>query len=122
MNWSYVSFSISEGSLGLFALLVPVPFLMLATTRGRWLVAGAPGLVGAACFVVFAVASGLTTHASPGFFGFLPLAGLLLCLRFVLHSVGALRNKWVGLLHLFTVAGAIFTSFVAAVAITHDWL
>lgn len=122
MDWSYVSFSISEGALGLFALLVPVPFLMLAATRGHWLVAGSPGLVAAACFVVFAVISGLTTHATPGVFGFLPLAGLLLCLRFLLRSIDALRNKWVGLLHIFTAAGSIFTSFVAAVAITHDWL
>src|SRR5688572_28752459 len=107
MDWSYVSFSISEGVIGLWALLAPVPLLMVAATRGRWLTACAPGLVSAASFVTLAVVSGITTHASPAFLGLLPFGGLLLSFRFVLPAIGVLRSKWVGLLHLLTAAGAL---------------
>lgn len=122
MDWSYVSFSVSEGALGLLALVLPVPFLMVAAARGHRLVAGSPGLVGAALFGTFAGVSGATTHASPTILGFLPLAGLILCIALIPRAIRALRAKWAAVLHVLTATGALFTWLVATMAIGHDWL
>lgn len=122
MDWSYVFFSISEGVPGLLALVLPVPFLMAASAKGYRLVAGSPGLVGAALFGTFAATSGATTHASPAILGFLPLAGLLLCLALIPRAIRALRAKWAAVLHVLTATGALFTWLAATMAIGHDWL
>ena len=122
MDWSYVFSSIGEAWLGLAGLLLPTPVLAVAATRQRRLVAASPGLLGAAFFLVLAVVSGTTTIAGTSLLGYLPLVALLCCLVLVPFSILALRNKWLGLDHVFTIAGAIFAMFVAAMAVAHDWL
>src|SRR5687768_10539529 len=122
MDWPYTSFTIGQGVLGLLLLLFPVPFLSYSASQQRWLTAGSPGLVGTALFIAFSGMSGTTSHQSPKFIAYLPIAGLLLVVALIPASVRALRNKWIGLLHILTVAGALLTWLVAAMAISHDWL
>jgi hypothetical protein len=122
MDWSYVSFTIEQGVLGLALLLLPIPLLTYAASQQRRIVACCPGLAGAVLFVAFSLISGSTSHQSPDVLGYLPMAGLLLVVALVPFSVRAMRSRWAGLLHLFTVAGALLAMFISAMAISHDWL
>jgi hypothetical protein len=122
MDWSYAFSSIGEAWLGLAGLLLPTPVLAAAALRHRRLVAASPGLLGAAFFVALAVVSGATTISGTSLLGYLPLVALLCCVVLVPFSVMALRNKWLGLFHVLTIAGGLFAMFITAMAIAHDWL
>jgi hypothetical protein len=122
VDWSYSYFAFRDGALGLLALLFPVPWLAAAASPGRRRAASWPGLVGATLFLIFCLAAGSTTRHSPSFLTHLPAFGLLLTIGLVPTSVRAQRNRWTGLLHLLTIAGALFTWLVAAMAVSHDWL
>ena len=120
MDWSYATSWAIDGLLGIVALLFPIPFLFAASTSGRRLAAASPGLFGTVFFLAFLLVSGTTSPQSPNVLGYLPLLGLLVVVASILPSVRALRLKWAGLLHVLTLTGALYTSFVAALAITHD--
>jgi len=122
MDWSYSLFVLGQGAIAFAALLVPVPFLAMAASKGRVVPAALPGLAGSICFLVFALLAACTSVDSPRFLGYLPLVGFVFTLSLLPASIRSLRRKWVGLLHLATVAGVLLSCFVAGMAVSHDWL
>ncbi|GAB2668809.1 hypothetical protein GCM10027193_23610 [Arenimonas aestuarii] len=122
MDWSYVSFTIGQGAFGLALLLLPIPFLSHVAIQQRRIAACSPGLAGAVSFLALSLISGTASNQGSDVLGYLPMAGLLLVVALIPLSVRALRNRWVGLLHLFTASGALLAMFLSAMAISHDWL
>ena len=122
MDWSYAVMAIQQGSPGLIAIIVPLPLLLIASLHGRKLVSCLPGLVAILGFLVNCVVSGFTSQESSKYLDYLPTLWFLITAALIIPSVVALRRRWVGLLHLMTLAGALFLWFVSSMAIAHDWI
>jgi hypothetical protein len=122
MDWSYAAMAVQQGASGLVAIVLPIPFLALSSLQGRKIAACSPGIAAVGLFFITCIVSGLITLDSPEYLNYFPSVGLLIAAILFVPSVLALRRRWVGLLHMLTLAGALFVWFVGSMAVAHDWL
>ena len=96
--------------------------LVGTASQGRRLIACSPSLAALAVFAISCIVAGLPGVEHRPLVEYVPLLGLLLTIVLFVPSTLSLRNRWFGLIHLLTLAGALLSWFVGAMAITHDWL
>ena len=113
---------LEEFALGLVLLLLPVPFLLFGARQGRELIAGSPGLFGAVVYVTAFLASFWTRPPVSDAIQWLHTLASAVPLLLLVPSVLALRRKWLSMVHLLTLAGALWSWFTGAMFIAHDGL
>lgn len=120
MDWPYVLFVAEQGIPGLIGLAVTLPVFALAATQNRKFKATAANFFALAAFVVTCLLAGIPGIESSWLAGLFQLAGLVVTVVLIVPSVLALRWRWVGALHLLTVAAAVYLCFIGGLAISHD--
>src|SRR5690349_15247457 len=113
MDWPFVLFALEEGTSGLVLLGIALVAAFVAAAPSRKLVACSPGL--AACFAFFAssLLAGVPNIEHATVAEYVPIVGLLATIALLVPSILALRNKWLGALHVLTVAAALYLVFIA---------
>lgn len=120
MDWHRVLFAAEQGIPGLVGLTVILPALILSATPNLKLKASAAGISSLLFFAASCLVAGIPDIESSQLAGYFPLAGLVVTIVLVGPSVLALRWRWVGVLHLLTVAAAAYLWFVGSLVISHD--
>lgn len=120
MDWRHVLFAAEQGLVGLLAIVATLPVLVLASSPGRRALAASSSI--AAIFVFFGscLLAGLPNIEASQVAQLFPLSGFAAALLLVAPSIFALRWRWLGLLHLLTVAAVAYLWFVAMLVISHD--
>lgn len=120
MDLHHVLFAAEQGIPGLIGLTVILPAFVLSSTPNRKLKASAAGLSAFFFFAASCLVAGIPGIESSQLARYFPLAGLVVTVALVAPSVLALRWRWVGVLHLLTVAAAAYLWFAGSLAISHD--
>jgi hypothetical protein len=114
--------ALDELILGACLLLIPASLLALGAREGRRLLAAAPGVLS---FILFSLAfahlhlaSGAASEPIPSVY----FIGLAVALLLLVPSVLSLRNRWLGLVHIATVAGILWSFFIGAMLLARDSL
>jgi hypothetical protein len=113
---------LEELALGACLLLLPSPLLAWGAKEDRRLVAAAPGVLGFTLFTLaFAhlhLAAGEASDLAQSAYGIGAVAAALL----LVPSALSLRNRWLGVLHLATLAGVLWSWFIGAMLLARDGL
>jgi len=120
MDWRHVLFAAEQGIPGLIGLISILPVFALAATPNGKLKASAASLSAFLVFATSCLLAGIPGIESSQPARYFPVAGLVVTVALVAPSVLALRWRWVGVLHLLTVAAAAYLWFVGSLAISHD--
>ena len=120
MDWRYVQFAAVQGIPALLGLAATLPIFAYAATANRRLRASSASLASACFFVASCLVAGLPGVEASQLVWVLPLAGLVATLALIVPSILALRWRWLGLLHLVTLAAAAYLGFISSLAIGHD--
>lgn len=120
MDWRHVLFAAEQGIPELIGLTVILPAFALAATPNGKLKASAASLSTFFAFTASCLLAGIPDIESSQLARYFPGAGLVVTVALVAPSVLALRWRWVGVLHLLTVAAAAYLWFVGSLAISHD--
>ena len=122
MDTSYVFLSAEQAAPGLILVALPIAFLAYGAKPSRRLLACLPGLASLGVFLVACVLGGMNSHGVPDALEYAHFAAVVISALLVAPAIAALRNRWLGLLHVSTLAGTAYLFFVGAMAISHDWL
>ena len=120
MDWRYVQFAAEQGIPALLGLTASLPIFAYAAKADRRLRASSSSLTCACFFVASCFLAGVPGVEAMRLAGLLPLAGFVATLVLVVPSILALRWRWLGFLHLVTLASAAYLGFVSILAISHD--
>ncbi len=120
MDWGHTFFAAEEGLLGLLALSVAIPVFGLTGSPGRKLVASSPNLMAIAAFVLSCLLAGAPGIEDSPWVDYFPLGGLLATVALLVPSIRALRHRWLAVLHLLTLAAALYLWFIGSLAISYD--
>ncbi|WP_279361851.1 hypothetical protein [Xanthomonas sacchari] len=120
MDWRYSLFTVEQGLLGIFPLAVAFVLLALAASPGRRVIASAPCLFALAGFAACCLAAGLPHVENWTLVEYVPLFIPLLTSALFVPSTLALRRRWLGIVHVLSLAGALLSFFVASMALSHD--
>ena len=121
MQWGYAAFSIEQALPSLLVLAAPMPLLAPFAQPRRRLLACSPNIAALIGFAISCLAAAAPAK-DLGPLELLPLVTLALTTILLVPSVLALKRKWWGVLHLATMAGAVFSLFVAGMSLARDWL
>jgi hypothetical protein len=120
MDWPFALFAADQGIPGLVLLGVALVAVFLAATPNRRFAACSPGLAALLTFCASSVIAGIPGIEHFTAAEYVPFVGLLVTLALLVPSTLALRNKWLGALHLLTAAAALYLAFIAGLVISHD--
>lgn len=113
---------LEELALGAALLLLPVPVLALGAREGRKLLAAAPGVVSFALFVLAFAQLHLARREASDLLQSAYGIGAVVAATLLLPSVLNLRSRWLGLVHLVTLAGVLWSWFIGAMLLARDGL
>jgi hypothetical protein len=120
MDWPFALFAAKQGVPCLVLLGVSLLAVFLAATPNRKFAACSPGLVTLLAFCASSLLAGIPGIEHSTAAEYVPFVGLLITLALLVPSTLALRNRWLGVLHLLTTAAALYLAFIAGLAISHD--
>ena len=120
MDWRFTFFAAEQGVPGLVLLGISLAAVIFSATPNRTFVACSPGLAALLAFSASVVVAGLPGIEHSTAAEFIPIAGLLVTAALFLPSILALRNRWLGVLHLLTAVASLYLAFIASLAISHD--
>ena len=121
MDWGYATFAVEQALPSLLVLAVPIPLLVYFAEPRRKLLACSPNLFALIGFVLSCLMAAMPVDDWHLFEG-VPLAVLVVATVMLVPSILVLRRKWLGIVHLATMAGAVFSLFVASMALARDLL
>lgn len=105
---------------GLIGLLAVAPLFALSSAPDRKLWAASAPIAGLVVFAVACLLAGIPNVQSSQLARAFPLVGAVAVLALIAPSTLALRWRWLGLLHLLTLAASAYLWFIASLAISHD--
>jgi hypothetical protein len=120
MDWSFVLFAIEEGAPGLLVIAATLPVLALAAEPNRKLLASSAGLMGLATFTLASLLAGAQPGQSPALAQAVPLVGSAAALVLLVPSVLALKWRWLGVVHLFTLPALGYLFFIGSLVLSGD--
>ena len=113
------------GLPGLALTLGPIPFLYMTNRRaphGELFVFLGPGLLACSLFVLACVGSEWTVSNDSQSFATIYQILLAFCATLMFPAILLLRRRWVGLLHVATLAGIAWLWLVGVMTLSHDWI
>ncbi len=119
MDFDAIS-ALEELALGAFLLLAPAAVLAFCARHGRRLLAAAPGLLSFSLFCFAFAHLHLASASASESIQWAYCIGLVVAVLLIPSSVLSLRNRWLGLVHLATVAGILWSFFVGAMLLARD--
>lgn len=125
MDITYITQAFSFGLPGLALAIGPVPFLYMANRQARprqLLISLSPGLL-ASCFFILACVTSLWA-ISGGSRPWTTLYQVLLslCMASIVPAIVLLPRRWVGILHIATLAGITCLWLVGVMVLNDDWI
>jgi len=112
--------ALEELALGACLLLAPAALLAFGTRHGRRILAAAPGLLSFSLFSFAFAHLHLASASASKPVQWAYCIGIITAVLLIPSSILSLRNRWVGLVHLGTAAGILWSFFVGAMLLARD--
>ena len=124
VDFLYVTAALREGALGLALVLIPLPFLLVSSSKShmRRVIVSAPGLIAAVLFVMACLVSSWTSRGNFEPHWSIYQAILALSAVLIIPAIFSLERRSVGFLHLGTLLGLGYLWFVGGMTLSHDWI
>ncbi|HET6783212.1 MAG TPA: hypothetical protein VFH12_05195 [Pseudoxanthomonas sp.] len=125
MDITYITQALYFGIPGLALAIGPAPFLYMANRHAQprqLLISLSPGLLACGLFVLVCVISKWTVPDGSQPCTAIYQMLLAFCAALIIPAVVLLRRRWVGILHVATLAGIACLWLIGVMTLSHDWV